>query len=150
MDAYNSRVFKDSETNTFEIRFASILSTEDKQDSDYLQLKQNELNGAKFVLSRGDYSPLLRLLNKYLSDAKTFAQNETEKQMIDRYLYHFLSGDLKAHKDGSRFWIKDKGPIVETYIGFIENYRDPAGMRAEFEGLSALLFGAILSTIVFS
>lgn len=36
--------------------------------------------------------------------------------MIDRYVDSFKTGSLDEHKNGSRFWIKNKNPIIETLV----------------------------------
>ncbi|GFY48580.1 dipeptidyl peptidase 3 [Trichonephila inaurata madagascariensis] len=139
IEAFNSRLFKTREKGkcVYEIRLASVLGTDSAEERDLLGT--NSVNGHNFVITRGDYSKLLKLVNEQLLLAKEYAANEVEEKMIENYIRSFHTGSIEAHKDGSRFWIKDKSPIVETYMGFIETYRDPAGMRGEFEGFVAIV-----------
>jgi len=74
-----------------------------------------------------------------LTQARSYAANETQRRMLDYYIESFKKGDIEAHKNSQRQWVKDKGPVVETNIGYIESYVDPENSRAYFEGLVAIV-----------
>ncbi|XP_059477918.1 dipeptidyl peptidase 3 isoform X2 [Neocloeon triangulifer] len=137
IEAYNNRLFKTVENGvtTYEIRMASSLGGEEPG----ITHAEEEFQGCKIKITRGDYGALIGKVAEHLKLAKSVAANDNEIQMLENYIKSFTTGSLDAHKDGSRFWIKDKGPVIETYIGFIETYRDPAGMRGEFEGFVAMV-----------
>ena len=44
------------------------------------------------------------------------ATNAHEKAMLESYIKSFRTGSVDDHKEGSRHWIRDKGPIVEMYV----------------------------------
>jgi len=132
LEGYINRVIKTKEDDrvVYEIRHAAV---EDRE------LYKEEFEGCVFKVTTGDYNELLDNVCKNLELAVKYAANNDEKEMLVEYVKSFREGSLDRHKDGSRFWIRNKGPIVETYIGFIETYRDPAGMRGEFEGFVSMV-----------
>jgi len=87
----------------------------------------------------GDFSSILRRVSYHLDKADGFSANKNQKKMLLNYQRHFNSGDIEHHKNSQRDWVKDTGPIIETNIGFIETYKDPVGIRAEFEGFVAVV-----------
>ncbi|XP_070530351.1 dipeptidyl peptidase 3 isoform X1 [Cardiocondyla obscurior] len=143
LESCNARCFKTvrrdpasgNDINVYEIKLASVETSDDPK----ITLPEETYENAKFKITRGDYSKLMVPVVENLRKAKEYASNQIEKNMLDKYIDHFVTGSLDDHKDGSRLWIKDKGPSIETYIGFIETYRDPAGQRGEFEGFVAMV-----------
>ncbi|XP_018056405.1 PREDICTED: dipeptidyl peptidase 3 isoform X1 [Atta colombica] len=143
LESCNARCFKtvvkdpasNDNINIYEIKLASV----EMSDNPKVTLPEETFGNAKFKITRGDYSKLLMPVVKNLQKAKEYASNQIEKNMLEKYIEHFKTGSLDDHKDGSRLWIKDKGPSIESYIGFIETYRDPAGQRGEFEGFIAIV-----------
>ncbi|XP_043474342.1 dipeptidyl peptidase 3 isoform X3 [Leptopilina heterotoma] len=137
LESYNTRCFKTIKNGitNYEIRLASIETSSDSKITSEPKTFKNSV----FEITRGDYSQLLEIVVKNLDKAKEYAANDRQKNMLQRYINHFRGGSLNEHKDGSRFWVIDKSPVIETYIGFIETYRDPAGQRGEFEGFVAMV-----------
>uniref|UniRef100_A0A672ZTA3 Dipeptidyl peptidase 3 n=1 Tax=Sphaeramia orbicularis TaxID=375764 RepID=A0A672ZTA3_9TELE len=142
LSAYNTRLFKKDNGGKvcYEVRLASAVQKDCAVEGECESCCGNySFEDKEFIVRRGDYAPLMEKVCSYLQQAEVYAANENQKKMIEEYRRSFTLGSIEAHKEGSRYWIKDKGPIVESYIGFIESYRDPFGSRGEFEGFVAVV-----------
>jgi len=98
------------------------------------ELDTGSLKGKKLKLAYGDHSKEMGIIAGYHKKAAENAANENQKNMQLAYAKSFEEGSLEAFKTSQRFWIRDKGPMVESNIGFVETYRDPHGVRGEWEG----------------
>ncbi|KAG5486361.1 hypothetical protein CUR178_07673 [Leishmania enriettii] len=129
IDGVNTRVFKEGD-GALVIRVAAATEK---------TVPAVEFNGRAIAMYYGDYKEEMARVVAELRKARPYAENETEVHMLDHYIEHFLYGDVDAHKESQKEWVKDVGPTVETNIGFIESYRDPSGVRAEWEGFVAVV-----------
>ncbi|XP_034746579.1 dipeptidyl peptidase 3 isoform X1 [Etheostoma cragini] len=142
LSAYNTRLFKrDNGGKTcYEVRLASAVQKDCAVEGECESCCGSfNFEDKEFIVKRGDYAPLMEKVSYNLQQAQAYAANENQRKMLEEYTRSFTFGSVEAHKEGSRYWIKDKGPIVESYIGFIESYRDPFGSRGEFEGFIAVV-----------
>lgn len=139
MEAWNTRLFKENGQLALKVASAEVGT------------RRLVTTGHALDLEYGDHAWILQSVVRALEMAYCYAANDNQRKMILGYIDHFNSGDVDDHKDASRWWVKDRGPAVETYIGFIETYRDPMHVRAEWEGLVAIVdreqsarFGALV------
>ena len=77
-------------------------------------LGTHRFKDVQITISRGDYAPLMNRMVQELSEAKKYSANATQQNMIEKYIESFTTGSVESHKDGSCYWIRDKGPVVET------------------------------------
>ncbi|KAJ6547558.1 aflatoxin-detoxifizyme [Mycena capillaripes] len=134
IDMLNTRVKKDSATT-----FTLLVASAKLQPDVTVDLGK----GSKLTVKYGDMQKPLTKAVAALQEAKKYAQNAHQTAMIEGYIKSFESGSIQDHKDASKHWVKDltmiTGPVVESYIGFVETYLDPYGSRAEWEGFTAIV-----------
>jgi len=133
IDVLNTRVLKNG-PDDFTLKVASA----DPQPQSQHDIKCQGA-GAKLTVEYGDFSDSLQKAVTALKEAKKYTANENQTKMIEGYIKSFKTGSIPEHKEASKYWVKDVGPVVESYIGFIETYVDPYGGRAEWEGFTAIV-----------
>ncbi|KAI2640512.1 putative dipeptidylpeptidase III [Hypomontagnella submonticulosa] len=151
----NTRLVKKKD-GSFELLIASAVRTVPSEGGDIgkettFKIEDGGLEGKTITLVYGDYSKELAAIAASSRKAAENADNENQRKMYEAYAKSFEEGSLLAFKDSQRFWIRDMGPMVESNIGFIETYRDPAGIRAEWQGFAVVVnmertraFGALV------
>lgn len=138
----NTRLRK-TEDGVFEILIASAKTDVPSdggdigKETEFSVTEEGILSGKTIRLVYGDYAPQMVAITENIKKAAENAENETQEKMHTAYAKSFEEGSLLAFKDSQRYWIRDQGPMVECNIGFIETYRDPAGIRGEWEGFAA-------------
>lgn len=148
----NTRLRKTAD-DTFELLIASAISQVPSDGGDIgkqtnFVVDNGLLKGKTIKLTYGDYSKEMKTISEYIQKAAANSDNPTQQAMHTAYAKSFESGSLLDFKDSQRFWIRDKGPMVECNIGFIETYRDPAGIRGEWEGFAAGSFYPIAKLLL--
>ncbi|KAN0097951.1 Peptidase family M49 domain containing protein [Tylopilus felleus] len=134
IDILNTRVRKNGSGD-----FTLLVASVQKQPSTSQELTPQ----GKLTVEYGDFSEVLTRVVAALQEARKYTENDNQTAMLDGYIKSFETGSIEEHKKGSTAWVKDIGPVVESYIGFIETYVDPYGGRAEWEGFTAIVDKAL-------
>ncbi|KAE8146247.1 dipeptidyl peptidase [Aspergillus avenaceus] len=138
----NTRLKKLS-SGDFELLIASGITSPPSRDRDLGDVDSFDLDGKlrgnTLRLVFGDHKEEMARIAHSLKQAGLNAANDNQKRMLDAYALSFGAGSIEAFKESQRIWVKDQQPVLETNIGFVETYRDPHGVRGEWEGFVALV-----------
>ena len=83
----------------------------------------------------GLYGAALEKICAELEKAAAVAENDTQKAYIADLVAYYRSGDLKLWDDYNIKWVNDTLGTVDFVNGFVEDYNDPLGRKATWEGL---------------
>ena len=82
----------------------------------------------------GIYSPAIEKICEELSKAREVAENDIQKRALGLLIEYYNTGDLRKWDQFNIEWVKDTIGTVDFINGFIEDYNDPLGRKASWEG----------------
>ena len=83
----------------------------------------------------GIYGPALEVIIGHLEAARVYAENDLQKKYIDELIEYYKTGDLRMWDQYNISWVADTDSDVDFVNGFIEDYDDPLGRKASWEGI---------------
>ena len=83
----------------------------------------------------GLYGAAISKIVGELELASEAAESELQKQYISTLVDYYRTGDLRLWDKYNIEWVKDTLGTVDFINGFIEDYNDPLGRKATWEGL---------------
>ncbi len=82
----------------------------------------------------GIYSAAIEKICEELELAIDFAENDIQKRALGILIEYYHTGDLRKWDEFNIEWVKDTIGTVDFINGFIEDYNDPLGRKASWEG----------------
>jgi dipeptidyl-peptidase-3 len=83
----------------------------------------------------GMYTEALEQVVEWLELAATVAENDAQRDALEKLVAYYRSGDLEDWDEYNIAWVADADSRVDTINGFIEVYNDPMGLRGSFESV---------------
>ena len=119
--------------------YASIVDPKDPEPISY-GLNTKVVKGADGKVRElpwkigGIYSPAIEKICEELLKAREVAENDIQKRALGLLVDYYTSGDLRLWDAFNIEWVKDTLGTVDFINGFIEDYNDPLGRKASWEG----------------
>ena len=123
-----------------EAYYAALMDPDDQTPISY-GLNTKVVKGADGVVREkvykvgGLYGPALEKIIVELEKAAAVAENETQKEYIADLIEYYRTGDLELWDTYNIKWVNDTLGTVDFVNGFVEDYNDPLGRKATWEGL---------------
>ena len=81
----------------------------------------------------GLYTQAIEQIVAELQKAVPFAENKAQKDVIEKLIAYYQTGDLKTFDAYAILWLQDTQSEVDFVNGFTETYGDPLGLKASWE-----------------
>lgn len=98
-------------------------------------VKENGVVKERVWKSGGMYGAAIDRIIYWLEKAMTVAENDLQKDYMQKLIDFYKTGDLKTFDEYAIAWAKDTVSRVDFVNGFTETYGDPLGMKASWESV---------------
>ena len=119
--------------------YGRLKSPDDATPPSYgLNSKLTKRNGELVELTwteNGMYGAAIKEIVSWLLKAQRYAENESQKHVIDLLVKYYRTGNLSDFDRYSIAWVGQHEGMVDFINGFIEVYGDPLGLKGTWEGI---------------